>query len=181
MREMRMEKISWVKREMKRTRKLPSKATITTTMMTSHTPTHTLPTMYSMPWDLQNWMKETGGKQWDHTDQKTGHFTEIWICFSVITHSKEGLLKHQQRTRETNNQDGLSCNEAEDDPLNAGGDEELWNAHHVVHLISCRRKVDSKVLLQDQFHITAVLCLTNKDTHLAVLQRWWQETEQRSR
>jgi len=54
MREMRMEKISWVKREMKRTRKLPSKATMMTTMMTSHTPTHTLPTIYSMSWDLQN-------------------------------------------------------------------------------------------------------------------------------
>lgn len=49
MREMRMEKISWVKREMKRTRKLPSHATINTTMMTSHTPTHTRPTMYSKP------------------------------------------------------------------------------------------------------------------------------------
>lgn len=55
MREMRMEKISWVKREMNRTKKLPSKATITTTMTTSHTPTHTRPTMYSMPWDLQNY------------------------------------------------------------------------------------------------------------------------------
>lgn len=58
MREMRMEKISWVKREMNRTRKLPSNATITTTMTTSHAPTHTRPTMYSMPWDLQNYSQE---------------------------------------------------------------------------------------------------------------------------
>lgn len=53
-----MEKISWVNREMKRTRKLPSRATMITTMTTSHAPTQTLPTIYSMPWDLQNWMME---------------------------------------------------------------------------------------------------------------------------
>lgn len=51
-----MEKISWVKREIKRTRKLPSKATIIVTMITSHTPTQTRPTMYSISCDLQNWM-----------------------------------------------------------------------------------------------------------------------------
>ena len=54
MREMRMEKISWVKREMKRTRKLPSTATMMITMITSHIPTQMRPTMYSMSWDLQN-------------------------------------------------------------------------------------------------------------------------------
>lgn len=47
MREIRMEKISWVKREMKRTRKLASAATMISTMMTNQIPTHTRPTMYS--------------------------------------------------------------------------------------------------------------------------------------
>lgn len=60
----------------------------------------------------------------------------MWTRFCVITHSEEGLFEHQQWTGETNHQDGLSCNEAEDDPLNAGGDEELRNTHHVFHLIS---------------------------------------------
>lgn len=54
MREMRKEKISWVKRETKRTRKLPSKATMTTTMMMSQNPIQTRPVRYSMWFDLQN-------------------------------------------------------------------------------------------------------------------------------
>lgn len=55
MREMRMEKISWVKREMNLTRKLPSKATMRMTITISHIPTQIRPTMYSMFWDLQNY------------------------------------------------------------------------------------------------------------------------------
>lgn len=45
------------------TRKLPSKATMRTTITISHIPTQMRPTMYSMSWDLQNygWMNE--GKQ----------------------------------------------------------------------------------------------------------------------
>lgn len=54
MKEMRMEKISWVKREMYRTRKLPSTATMMITITISHIPTQIRPTMYSMSWDLQN-------------------------------------------------------------------------------------------------------------------------------
>lgn len=54
MREMRKEKISWVKRETKRTRKLPSKATMVTTMMMSQKPIQTRPVRYSMSFDVQN-------------------------------------------------------------------------------------------------------------------------------
>lgn len=39
------------------TRKLPSTATMITTITMSHMPTQMRPTMYSMPWDLQNWFK----------------------------------------------------------------------------------------------------------------------------
>lgn len=115
-------------------------------MMTSHTPTHTLPTMYSMPWDLQNWMKE----RWD----EFRGFIWIWkdyekkmrMWFGGITYCEESLLKHQQRTRETNHQDRLSGYEAEDDTLNAGGDEELRDAHHVFHLISCSGEVEGVII-----------------------------------
>ena len=55
MREMRKEKISWVKRETKRTRKLPSNATITVTMMMSQKPIQTRPVRYSTSLALQNW------------------------------------------------------------------------------------------------------------------------------
>lgn len=55
MREIRMEKISWVKREIYRTRKLPSTATTMNTITISHIPTQKRPTMYSKPWDLQNY------------------------------------------------------------------------------------------------------------------------------
>ena len=55
MSEMRKEKISWVKRETKRTRKLPSKATVVTTMMMSQKPIHTRPVRYSIPFPLQNY------------------------------------------------------------------------------------------------------------------------------
>lgn len=54
MREIRMEKISCVKRETKRTRKLPSKATVATTMIISQTPIHTRATKYSRPFAEQN-------------------------------------------------------------------------------------------------------------------------------
>ena len=55
MREMRKEKISWVKRETKRTRKLPSKATVRVTMMMSQKPIQTRPVKYSILFALQNW------------------------------------------------------------------------------------------------------------------------------
>lgn len=80
MREMRMEKISWVKREMNRTRKLPSTATMMTTMTTSHIPTQIRPTMYSMLFSLQNWC----GINKEHTDVDNenswvGHrWSHIW-------------------------------------------------------------------------------------------------------
>lgn len=54
MREMSREKISWVNRETKRTRKLPSKATMMTTMMMSQKPIQTRPVRYSMLFALQN-------------------------------------------------------------------------------------------------------------------------------
>lgn len=54
MREMRKEKISWVKRETKRTRKLPSKATVKITMTMSQKPIQTRPVRYSMLFALQN-------------------------------------------------------------------------------------------------------------------------------
>lgn len=74
--------------------------------------------------------------------------------FGGITYCKEGLLKHQQRTRETNHQDRLSSYEAEDDTLNAGGDEELWDTHHVVHLISCSSEKDGVI-------IASIACSSN--------------------
>ena len=55
MREMRKEKISWVKRETKRTRKLPSKATVRTTIRTNQNPIHTRAVRYSISVCLQNW------------------------------------------------------------------------------------------------------------------------------
>lgn len=63
MREMRKEKISWVKRETKRTRKLPSKATVSITMTTSQNPIQTRPVRYSMSLDLQNCNEKTVNRQ----------------------------------------------------------------------------------------------------------------------
>lgn len=54
MREMRKEKISWVKRETKRTRKLPSNATVRVTMMMSQKPIQSRPVRYSIPFAEQN-------------------------------------------------------------------------------------------------------------------------------
>lgn len=56
-REMRNAKISWVKGEMYRTRKLPSAATITRTIKMSQKPIHTRPVRYSKFWAWQNWVK----------------------------------------------------------------------------------------------------------------------------
>lgn len=64
MREMRKAKISWVKRETKRTRKLPSKATMTSTMRMSQKPIQTRPTRYSSSLDVQNCRC--------HADRRTG-------------------------------------------------------------------------------------------------------------
>lgn len=54
MSEMRKAKISWVKRETKRTKKLPSRATMSRASSTSQRPIHTRPTRYSRLLLLQN-------------------------------------------------------------------------------------------------------------------------------
>jgi len=59
MKEMRKEKISWVKRDTKRTRKLPSKATVRTTMRTNQNPIQTRAVRYSISLCLQNWKTHT--------------------------------------------------------------------------------------------------------------------------
>lgn len=128
MREMRMEKISWVKREMNRTRKLPSRATMRMTMTISHIPTQIRPTMYSMFWDEQNCGRMNGGQR---MLMREGWMDED----SKATHAVEGLLKQQQRSGEADHQHRLGSDETEDDPLDAGGDHQLRDAHHLFRFV----------------------------------------------
>lgn len=106
------------------TRKLPSKATMRMTITISHIPTQIRPTMYSMFWDLQNyrWMNE--GKEALMRKRRTGEES------FQVTHAEERFLKQQQGSREADHKDGLGSEEAEDDPLDAGGDHQLRYAHH---------------------------------------------------
>lgn len=120
MREMRKEKISWVKRETKRTRKLPSKATMVTTMMMSQKPIQTRPVRYSMSFDVQNC---------EHRDIKHIFFclfskSPAFLTFLKLTsyvvyatYTVKGFFKDQQRSREAHNQQWLSPEQTEDHPL----------------------------------------------------------------
>ena len=62
-----------------------------------------------------------------------------FLAMTGITHGIEGFLKHQQRSWEADDQHRLRSQEAEDDSLDAGGDQELRHTHHAVHLISWKK------------------------------------------
>lgn len=65
----------------------------------------------------------------------TEHHFDRYEC-QAFTYSEKSFLKHQQRSREANDEDRLGSEQTEDDAHETGGYHELWHTHHPLRFVS---------------------------------------------
>lgn len=174
MSEMRMEKISWVKREMNRTKKLPSTATTMTTITTSQIPTQIRPTMYSRPWALQNWRWTNKERDLDQNVflQRINPRSFVRTAKNASSNSSRGPEKPMTRT-------GWAANKQKMTPWTQV--EIMSSDTPIIFSVLSARWEPLRLVRDYGFGWTEINDCLDFIFYPEVLRKWWQGRGQRSR